>query len=54
MAACKVCVIAKAKQKDTNKDASAQRATKTNERWLHDIATIVPLKKSGIKVGRPQ
>ena len=39
---------------NTNKDASARKATKPNERWLHDIATIVPPKKSGITVARPQ
>ena len=53
MAPCEACAIAKAKQKNTNKDASARKATAPNERWLHDIATIVPPKKSGIIVARP-
>ena len=46
MKPCEHCAIAKAKQKNVNKDASAKKAERPNERWLHDIKTIKPPKRS--------
>ena len=36
-----------------HKVGSGIRATDPNERWFHDIATIKPPRKSGIKVSKP-
>ena len=53
MKPCEDCAIAKAKQKNVNKDASAKKAERPNERWSHDIATIKPPKRSGLTMRRP-
>ena len=48
MMPCKHCAIAKAKQRNVNKDTSAKKVEQPNKRWSHDIATIMPLKKNGL------
>ena len=53
MKPCEHFAIAKAKQKNVNKDASAKKAERPNERWSHGIATIKPPKKSGLIMARP-
>ena len=53
MKPCEHCAVAKAKQKNVNKDASAKKAERPNERWSHDIATINPPKKSDLIMARP-
>ena len=52
MKPCDHYAIAKVKQKNVHKDASAKKAGWPNERWLHDIATIKPPKKSGLTMAR--
>ena len=53
MKPCAHCAIAKVKQKNVNKDASAKKAERPNKRWSHDIATIKPPKKNGLTMRRP-
>ena len=53
MKPCKHCAIAKAKQKNVNKDASARKAERPNERWSHDIVTMKPPEKIGLMMRRP-
>ena len=52
MKPCEHCTIAKAKQNNVDKDASAKKSERPNERWSHDITTITPPKKSGLTMAR--
>ena len=54
MKPCECCTIAKAKQKNVNKGASAKKAERPNERWSYNIATIKSPKKSGLTMRRPK
>ena len=52
MMPCKHCAIAKAKQRNVNKDTSAKKVEQPNKRWSHNIATIKPPTKSGLTMTR--